>query len=809
MALTGKLIGDFDSFVAACAKAELSLKSFEGDANKVGTSLNKMADSFSGRKIIQEATLMAEVFQRAGGAATFTETELARMGSVGAEAAAKLTALGKDVPLGIQKIAAETREATTAHNAMLGTVKELALGFAAMFTVHAAVDFLRDVVNQASALKNLSAQTQINVVDLQVLAGATRTFGIDADVLGKGLYTLARNIAGGDASVVTGLHLMGLSLKDVDNLHGKELFLKVMDGLSTLQGGLRDTAASDVFGSRIGAALAGASKGMRAAVEEAGRLNTVMGKESVDALDQYDAAIKRAETSLSAMTANMIGPIAEGFNTINDAVGKGASKWAVFKAVVQDAGLFGPFSNNAEHLATLLDHLNLKMEANAAAAKRLAGGHNEAAIALTAHQQAVRFMATLEDDAGAKLDAWQIKSLAHLKEIGALNAANAAAIGVNAAQFAKYNEESNASAAATKKMAEAMAELRSAGVGWQGTLATINGATLDAVRGYLEAGVSQGALATAYGLTAAQVKSVTQFMADQVAQQKLNDQAILVTTQLWDAYDAMRVQHGGTATDQQIAQVNRWAADVEAQMIKAGAATTQFYDALAAVSAEKMAMISADWGALTEAATTGSKAGLQQIADKAAETFAIALTHVGEWSEGTIRKFQDTAIAAQKAADDWGTSFGTALASPALAGAAAASAGAIEAPFTATFNAISSGAETMADHIASVLGAITQTEAYRAAGFFVNEGFGTAGTINKQALNHIGRTIPGFAAGGPVTRDGPIYAHAGEYVVPKGGGGVTVMVAAGAIVINGQGAAAGQDAGEALIALLKGKGYRV
>jgi hypothetical protein len=109
---------------------------------------------------------------------------------------------------------------------MRSTVKELALEFAAMFTVERGVEFLKSVVEQASALKNLSQQTQINVVDLQVLAGATRTFGIDADTLGKGLYTLARNIAGGDASVVTGLHLMGLSLKDVENLHGKELFLK-------------------------------------------------------------------------------------------------------------------------------------------------------------------------------------------------------------------------------------------------------------------------------------------------------------------------------------------------------------------------------------------------------------------------------------------------------------------------------------------------------------------------------------------------------------------------------------------------------
>jgi hypothetical protein len=811
MAISGKFLADFESFYTACSKAEISLRKIESGAGTVQTSLNKMADRFSGREIVQQATLMAQVLEQAGGAASFTATELAKMGAVGTEAAEKLRVLGKDVPAGIQKIAQYSKEADTAQAALGRTVKEVALGFAGLFTLHAAADFVKNVIDQASALKHLSQQTQINVVDLQVLGGATRTFGIDSDTLGKGLYTLARNIAGGDASVVTGLHLMGLSLKEVEGLHGKELFLKVMDGLSTLQGGLRDTAASDVFGSRIGAALAGASQGMRTAVEDAERLNSVMSKESVDAIDEYDTAIKRAQTSLSAMAANMIGPVAQGFNVLTDAVGRGASKWAIFKAVILDAGPFALFSTNAEHLATVLDHLNLQAEADAAATKRSAAAHTDAAAALTAHQQAARFMATLEADASAKLDAGQLKNLAHLKEIGALNAANAAAIGVNAVQFAKYTEEQNAGREAAKKMAEAIAELQSAGTGWQGTLATINGTTLEAVRGYLEAGVSQAALATAYNLTAAQVKSVTLFMAEQLAQQKKNDAAILTTTQLWDAYDSMRVEHGGSATDQQIAQIDRWAADLTAQMQKAGTDTAEFYDALVAVTAEKLNGIRVDWKALTDAATNDSKAGLQQIADKAAATFADALTHAGEWSEGTIQKFRDTAEAAQKAADDWGQAFDGALTSPALSNAAAASAGAIKEEFTATFNSVSSGADAMAAHVASVLGAMTQTDAYRKAGFFVNQGFGTADTINKNATRSLGLTLPSYDVGGPVNKDGPIYAHAGEYVLPKGktAGGTTVVIGAGAIVIHGGSAQAGRDAADALLARLKSKGVRV
>ena len=77
--------------------------------------------------------------------------------------------------------------------------------------------------------------------------------------------------------------------------------------------------------------------------------------------------------------------------------------------------------------------------------------------------------------------------------------------------------------------------------------------------------------------------------------------------------------------------------------------------------------------------------------------------------------------------------------------------------------------------------------------------------IQREAATKLQNPLPGYAAGGPVTKDGPIYAHAGEYVVPKGGGGgITVLV-----TINGQGAAAGRDAVDAIRDGLMQKGVRL
>ena len=83
------------------------------------------------------------------------------------------------------------------------------------------------------------------------------------------------------------------------------------------------------------------------------------------------------------------------------------------------------------------------------------------------------------------------------------------------------NQKRLSALTATKKaqddIATSMIELNSVGVGWQGTLNTINGSVVEAIKFYLAAGVSQSELATAYGLTAAQVKAVASALTDETA----------------------------------------------------------------------------------------------------------------------------------------------------------------------------------------------------------------------------------------------------------------------------------------------------
>jgi hypothetical protein len=208
-------------------------------------------------------------------------------------------------------------------------------------------------------------------------------------------------------------------------------------------------------------------------------------------------------------------------------------------------------------------------------------------------------------------------------------------------------------AAAEKAFAGAMEELNSAGQGWHGTLATIDGAVVEAIKYYLEAGVAQDKLATAYGLTAAQVKAVASEMKDENDALKIQATSVAEATKLWDEYDALRVQHGGTATDAQIAQIDRWYQDTIAKLQLMGTYNEETATAVWSVWQEKLAGVNVKW----DDVRTHSKASLQEIADKARATADYVIANSGDYTAQYIRLKEQEAAAAERAAYHWRDTF--------------------------------------------------------------------------------------------------------------------------------------------------------
>lgn len=140
----------------------------------------------------------------------------------------------------------------------------------------------------------------------------------------------------------------------------------------------------------------------------------------------------------------------------------------------------------------------------------------------------------------------------------------------------------------TKKLVDVMEELASVGDGWKATVKSLDQAVVQAIKGYLDAGVSQEALATAYGLTDAQIRAVTKSLSEEKKQLEITRQSQQETADLLEQHYNLVAAKSGSTADEQIANVERWAAREVAQLKQGDANWQQHYDAIHQVAADKI-----------------------------------------------------------------------------------------------------------------------------------------------------------------------------------------------------------------------------
>jgi hypothetical protein len=119
MAMSAKFQADFSAFKTAVEQAEVTLKSFETDAAKVGDRLDRMGDQFSGVKVIQQAEMMTKAIAEIGGATKLTDSEMARVNATVSEAIEKYGKLGMEAPadmVALAKATEQTKESTEGYS---------------------------------------------------------------------------------------------------------------------------------------------------------------------------------------------------------------------------------------------------------------------------------------------------------------------------------------------------------------------------------------------------------------------------------------------------------------------------------------------------------------------------------------------------------------------------------------------------------------------------------------------------------------------------------------------------------------------
>jgi len=129
MAVKATFSAEFGSFYTAVEKAEAKLTSFETGAKDVEKALTRMGDSIAGRKIVHDATLMAQAIENTGGIAMLTGKQLQRFGAQAAEAMELMRKRGQDVPPAFQAISDAANKSSGVMGILTSEVGKMAAGF--------------------------------------------------------------------------------------------------------------------------------------------------------------------------------------------------------------------------------------------------------------------------------------------------------------------------------------------------------------------------------------------------------------------------------------------------------------------------------------------------------------------------------------------------------------------------------------------------------------------------------------------------------------------------------------------------------
>ena len=315
MALTATFTANFSSFYDAVDKAVVKLKDIDASAGKVEKGLDKMVESFSGKKVISEALLMEKAIGGVEGIAKLTEKEIERLGNTTNEAVAKMKKLGQDVPPGLQAIADKTKKADDATIDWNKTLLNMASAVGLAFSVDAVVGFVRGLFDMAGQIQDLSDKLGVSTSAVQGWKFAAEQTGASMEDIGRAVVAMSRNISEGDRSAVGALTELGLKFAEIEAMQPEEAFNVIAAAIQTVPNPMDQARiAMELFGKAGVELLPAIRAGMIDIADAAPKMSDATIRSMDDAADSVDALwlqVKVLSAELINLGMNALDPAAK------------------------------------------------------------------------------------------------------------------------------------------------------------------------------------------------------------------------------------------------------------------------------------------------------------------------------------------------------------------------------------------------------------------------------------------------------------------------------------------------------------------
>jgi hypothetical protein len=318
VSVTAKFVADFTSFNSAVEKAETQLKSFQTGAAGVEKQLARVTDSFSGRKLIQDAILSAEAVDRIGGASKLTSSELQRVGAQAAAAAEKMKAMGIEVPERLEKLAKSIEPipqqltlSSKAANLFQSSFGQMVGAFSAASLIDkgvgALIGFGKEAFDSAGKVVDLADKTGLSTEAIQRMQFVAIQTGSSLDNFTDAAFKLSTRLGAGSSGVRGAVDALGLSFAQIRTLSPDKQFETITAALGKVDDATRrNTLGVELFGksySNIAAAVSSdmADLASRAQVSSDAQIRALSA-----AGDKWDEYKGRVATSVRTILGTIV-----------------------------------------------------------------------------------------------------------------------------------------------------------------------------------------------------------------------------------------------------------------------------------------------------------------------------------------------------------------------------------------------------------------------------------------------------------------------------------------------------------------------
>lgn len=323
-----------EQFEKAVSDTKGKLEAIGVSARGAEQQFRRLATSFSGEKLIRDAVVTADAVKAVGGAAVLTEKELRKIAPALDAAREKARLMGAEMPASFHKVADAVKaqvtqldaaaKGTTAWGGALGSVKTLAMGFAAGFTLDRVVRGIGSAISETiawgGAITDLSAKTGVSMVALQKWEYAAKQSGNTLDQVVTASLQLSKRIEEGDKEVEEALAGLKLNLSALQSLRPEEQFDAVAEALAkTSDQGQRASAAMALFGRSGADLLPTLTSDMKALGDEAERLGVIVDDQTLKAMDDLGDSWQKLKDAGRGLLADVLSPLVPQLNELAQA----------------------------------------------------------------------------------------------------------------------------------------------------------------------------------------------------------------------------------------------------------------------------------------------------------------------------------------------------------------------------------------------------------------------------------------------------------------------------------------------------------